>query len=70
MSGSLKQRLVRVEERQGRPGEYLTVIIRRFSEEPPADPSPKWNDTTRVLVVHEGYEGLGDELMRSLGEAA
>ena len=70
MAGSLKQRLARFEERRGRPGDYLKVIIQRFSETPPADPSPKWNDTTRVLVVHEGYENLGDELMRSLGEAA
>ena len=70
MSGSLKQRLARFEDRHGRVGNYLTVVIQRFSETPPADPSPKWNDTSRVLVVHEGYENLGDELMRSLGEAA
>ena len=66
MAGSLKQRLARFEGRQGRIGDYLTVIIRRFSEEPPADPSPRWYDVGRVLVVHEGFENLGDELMRSL----
>jgi hypothetical protein len=64
MASNLERRLSKFEEKRGRPGDYLTVVVRRFSEIPPPDPSPKWNDGTRVLVLYEGYEHLGDEPLR------
>jgi hypothetical protein len=66
MASRLERRLAKLEgaNRSG----FLKVIISRFGRPDGADIEPIWHPAGRVLVVYEGYEHLGDELMRSIGE--
>ncbi len=64
MTNAMVRRVERLERQ--RPEGLLWVILRRFGK-PASDPLPRWTPEGGVIVVHEGYEQLGEELLTSLG---
>jgi hypothetical protein len=64
MTNAMVRRVERLERQ--RPEGVLWVILRRFGR-PASDPAPRWTPEGRVIVVHEGYEHLGEEMLTSLG---
>jgi hypothetical protein len=66
VSNPLGRRLDRLERTQS--GDILWVIIRQFAGG--SDHTPRWTPEGRVMVVHEGHEHLGEELLASLGIAS
>jgi len=63
MINAMVRRVERLERQ--RPEGVLWVILRRFGK-PASDPAPRWTPESRVIVIHEGYEHLGEELLTSL----
>ncbi len=64
MTNAMMRRVERLEREA--PEGVLWVILRRFGK-PASDPAPRWAAEGHVIVVHEGYEHLGEELLTSLG---
>jgi hypothetical protein len=68
MPRALEVRVAKLEEGLGAPGVYTTVILRHLGLGATPDPTPIRHASGRVLVVHEGFEHLARDLMRSTGE--
>jgi hypothetical protein len=63
MSDAMRRRIARLEGEQS-PG-VLWVIIRHWAAV--NDPAPRWMPESRLVIVYEGHEHLGEELLTSLG---